>query len=207
MNWDLVFCLDDLNTWAGIQRYLFGHPPGVIYNVNIKHSRCPKGFMNPYKGPYTLRNDLENIFQPTSSKISLKLTSGLKHLFWDLRLKINSVYKLYSMIHFCRYRRRKKFLENFRKFISQERHIRILISSTYCLYFNLLFELQLDSLSKYDFYENRSFEFLWINYESFHLCSSVKFRWWNLFIKSLETSLFLYYGYIILNLKSRQRSG
>ena len=35
--------------------------------------------------------------------------------------------------HLCKLRHRKKLLENFRKFISQERHIRILIWRAYCL--------------------------------------------------------------------------
>ena len=45
-----------------------------------------------------------------------------------------------NMIRLCRKRYRKKLVENFRIFISQERLIRILIQDAYCLYFNLVFE-------------------------------------------------------------------
>ena len=44
----------------------------------------------------------------------------------------------------------KKVCRNFRKFISQEQQIKILIWDAYCLYFNLLFKLQISSHSKYD---------------------------------------------------------
>ena len=41
------------------------------------------------------------------------------------------------MSHLCKSRHRKKVLENFLKFISQERHTRILNWSAQCLYPNL----------------------------------------------------------------------
>ena len=50
-------------------------------------------------------------------------------------------------------------LENFQKFISQERYIGISILGADCLYFNLVFKRQLVSLSKFDFHENRNYTF------------------------------------------------
>ena len=41
------------------------------------------------------------------------------------------------MSNFCEKRHRKKFLENFGEFITQERHIRISICSAHCLYIEL----------------------------------------------------------------------
>ena len=57
------------------------------------------------------------------------------------------------MTYVSKLRHRKKALENFGKFISQERHIIILICRACCLYFTLLFKCQLTL--KYNFYENR----------------------------------------------------
>ena len=54
---------------------------------------------------------------------------------------------------------RLKCSQNFGKFISQEQHIRILIWSIYCLNFNLLFKWPLGLWSKYDFDEDRNYEF------------------------------------------------
>ena len=66
------------------------------------------------------------------------------------------------MSHRCKLRHRKKVLENFRKLISQEPHVRILISSAYCLYLDLLFKWQfrfiiMILISKYNFHE-KSYE-------------------------------------------------
>ena len=80
----------------------------------------------------------------------------------------------------------KKVLENFRKFISQEPHIGLLIWNSYCLYFKLLFTWQsgtCSTWSKYDLYNNR-------NYENRYLCSLATFRWWNMFAECLLTIQF-----------------
>ena len=55
---------------------------------------------------------------------------------------------------------RKKVLENFQKFISQEQLIRISIKSAYGLYFKELKKWQLGLLSMQDFSENHNKEFL-----------------------------------------------
>ena len=67
-------------------------------------------------------------------------------------------------------------LKNFRKFISQERLIIILIE-TVRLYSKLQFKWQF--MIKYDL------KFFNKNYESCHLCSSVKFKGSKIFAKSL----------------------
>ena len=54
---------------------------------------------------------------------------------------------------------RKKVLKTFRNFISKERHNRISISSACCHYFDSLFTRLYRSLSQYDFYGNRNYEF------------------------------------------------
>ena len=69
--------------------------------------------------------------------------------------------------HFYKWRHQKN-LENLWKFISQERHIRILIWS---------------------FYENRYYEFSRKGTKMI-LYSSTKFRWWKVFAKIEETSQF-----------------
>ena len=53
-----------------------------------------------------------------------------------------------NYIHLWKLRNRKKSLENFRRFISQERYIRILIWSACCLYFNVFFNYKSCSYSK-----------------------------------------------------------
>ena len=55
-------------------------------------------------------------------------TSGLQLQFLFIRL-ITYISHLYKLRH------RKELLENFRKFISQERHIRILIKGAHCFFF------------------------------------------------------------------------
>ena len=76
------------------------------------------------------------------------------------------------MTHICKFRHRKKDLENFRKFISQERHIRILIESAYRLYSSTLFRHS-------SLYENkvRYHNITKKNLENRHLCFSLLFEW------------------------------
>ena len=82
---------------------------------------------------FIFSNFLENMLQPKSSKMPLTSTSDLKISFKVQRLIIN-------MSHNSELRHRKKVFENFRKFIVQEQHIRILIYGAYCLYFKVLFK-------------------------------------------------------------------
>ena len=68
----------------------------------------------------------EKILQSTSSKIS----QGQPWVF------------SFNFYIFVWYNHRKKVLKNFRKFISQERPIIVLIWCAYCLWCNSLFQLQ-----------------------------------------------------------------
>ena len=56
-----------------------------------------------------------------------KVLVSNKYRFFRFIIEISHIFKL------CH---RRKALKNFRKFISQEQHIRILIKGAYCFYFN-----------------------------------------------------------------------
>ena len=84
----------------------------------MHHYTNPQAVGGDSGAPFSLSNFLEDILQSTSFKMSTTSNSGLKLLFLIINLTI-------IMIHLFKLCHRKKVLENFRKFISQERHIRI----------------------------------------------------------------------------------
>ena len=109
---------------------------------------------------YNIHNCIDSEAVGRDWLIPFSLGNFSEH-FWTNKFRnfIRFVPSFIDMSHLCKSRHRKKVLKNFRKFISQERHIRFLICSAYCLYFTLLFKWQLYLLSKYDFSENRYYEF------------------------------------------------
>ena len=98
-----------------------------------------------------------------------------------------------NMSHLYKLRHRKNDLKNVRKFISQERHIRILIWSVYNLsLFQLTFQMRIRFILKIWFSRKSKLLIGEKNNVNFHLCSSVKFWRWKMFSKSLETSILNY---------------
>ena len=80
--------------------------------------------------------------------------------------------------YLCKLRHRKKVLKQFRKFISQDQHIRTLIWSAYYLFLKFLFKTQLCSYSKYDLNDNRKRRVCQKIKENSHLCFSAKCKWY-----------------------------
>ena len=86
---------------------------------------------------------------------------NLKGIIFSSTLDLK--YESYCMGRLCKLRHREKIREDIWKFISQEWHKSTFIWYAFCLYFNLLLKWQIViiifSSSKYDFWENRNYEF------------------------------------------------
>ena len=110
-------------------------------------------------GPNTVGRDswvhfsLSNSEDFTTNKIQNVRKVNLRPLSLSFsRLIIN-------MSHLFKWRHRENVLENFSKFISQERNNGIWTWGVYSSYFKVLVEWQLGLFSKYDLKENRYYDF------------------------------------------------